>query len=68
MAIRILIMVAMFLLVTNLALTLAGFFTGVNLYKKYGKGIIKFYIGAALLIVIVYIILGGLALTILNLT
>ena len=34
-----LIMIALFLLVTNLVLMLVGFFTGVNLYKKYGNGI-----------------------------
>lgn len=67
MAIRILIMIALFLIVTNLVLMLVGFFTGVNLYKKYGKGIIKFYIGLALIIVVIYMILSSLALTILNL-
>jgi len=68
MAIRILIMIALFLVVTNLVLLLTGFFTGVNLYKKYGKQILKFYIGFALLIVAIYVILSCLALTILNLT
>lgn len=67
MAIRILILIALFLLVTNLVLMLVGFFTGVNLYKKYGEQIIKFYIGFALLIVIIYLVLGGLALGIVNL-
>ena len=41
MAIRILMLIFAFTLVVNLVLTLVGFFSGVNLYEKYGKQILN---------------------------
>ena len=56
MAIRILMLILAFVLVVNLVLTLVGFFSGVNLYQKYGKQILNFFIGFALFIICVYIV------------
>ncbi len=56
MAIRILLLILAFALVVNLVLTLVGFFSGVNLYEKYGKQILNFFIGFALFIIAVYIV------------
>lgn len=56
MAIRILFLILGFILVVNLVLTFVGLITGVNLYEKYGKQILNFFIAFALFIVAVYII------------
>ena len=56
MAIRILLLILAFALVVNLVLTLVGFFSGFNLYEKYGKQILNFFIGFALFIIAVYIV------------
>ena len=45
-----------FILVVNLVLTFDGLITGVNLYEKYGKQILKFFIGFGLFVVAVYVI------------
>lgn len=58
MAIRILMMIFAFILVVNLVLTLVGFFSGVNLYEKYGRQIMNFFIGFALFVIAVYVILA----------
>jgi hypothetical protein len=58
MAIRILMIIIAFTLVVNLVLTLVGFFSRVNLYEKYGKQIQNFFIGFALFIIAVYVILA----------
>ena len=58
MAIRILMMIVAFALVVNLVLALVGFFNNVNLYAKYGKQILNFFIGFALLVVAVYVTLA----------
>ena len=56
MAIRILFLILGFALVVNLVLTFVGLITGVNLYEKYGKQILKFFIGFGLFVVAVYVI------------
>lgn len=55
MAIRVLMLILGFILVVNLVLTFVGLITGVNLYEKYGKQIMRFFIGFCLFIVILYI-------------
>lgn len=56
MVIRILMLIFAFVLVVNLVLTLVGFFSGVNLYQKYGKQILNFFIGFALFVIVLYIV------------
>ena len=56
MAIRILLMILAFALVVNLVLSGVSLASGVNLYKKYGKQIMIFFISFAILIVAIYII------------
>lgn len=56
MAIRILMLIFAFILVVNLVLTLVSFFSGVNLYQKYGKQIFNFFIAFALFVVAVYVV------------
>ena len=58
MTIRILMLIFAFALVVNLVLTLVGFFSGVNLYEKYGKQILNFFIGFALFVIAVYVTLA----------
>lgn len=58
MAIRILMLIIAFILVVNLVLTLVGFFTNVNLYEKYGKQILNFFIIFALLVIALYVTLA----------
>ena len=56
MALRIIFLILGFILVVNLVLTFVGLITGVNLYEKYGKQILKFFIGFGLFVVAVYVI------------
>ena len=56
MAIRILFLILAFTLVVNLVLALVSFFSGVNLYQKYGKQILNFFIGFGLFVIAVYIV------------
>ena len=58
MTIRILMLIFAFALVVNLVLTLVGFFGGINLYEKYGKQILNFFIGFALFVIAVYVTLA----------
>ena len=58
MAVRILMLIIAFILVINLVLTLVGFFSGVNLYEKYGKQILNFFIGFALFVIAAYVVLA----------
>ena len=58
MAIRILMLILAFTLVVNLVLILVGFFSGVNLYEKYGKQILNFFIGFALFVIGIYVTLA----------
>ena len=62
MAIRILFLILGFTLVVNLVLTFVGLILGVNLYEKYGKEILKFFVGFFLFIVILYIVFAFLGL------
>ena len=56
MAIRILMLIFAFVLVVNLVLTLVSIFSGVNLYQKYGKQILNFFIGFALFVIALYVV------------
>lgn len=56
MAIRILFLILAFALVVNLVLTLVGFFSGINLYQKYGRQILNFFIGFGLFVIAVYVV------------
>ena len=56
MALRIIFLILGFTLVVNLVLTLVGLITGVNLYQKYGKQILNFFIGFGLFVIGVYVI------------
>ena len=55
MALRILFIIIGFVLVVNLVLVSVGLLTNVNLYEKYGKQILNFFIIFILLIVAIYI-------------
>ncbi|MBQ2983690.1 MAG: hypothetical protein IJD57_02720 [Candidatus Gastranaerophilales bacterium] len=56
MAIRILLLSLSFILVSNLVLASVGLIMGVNLYEKYGKQILNFFVGFLLFIVAVYVV------------
>ena len=62
MAIRILYLIFGFVLAVNLVLSLVGLITGVNLYQKYGKQILKFFAGFGLFVVAAYVIFAMLGL------
>ena len=56
MAVRIIYMIFGFALVVNLVLTFVSLITGVNLYQKYGKQILNFFIGFGLFVIAVYVV------------
>ena len=56
MAIRILFLILSFVLVVNLVLMFVGLITKVNLYEKYGRQILNFFIGFALFVIAVYVV------------
>ena len=62
MALRILFIIIGFVLVVNLVLVSVGLLTNVNLYEKYGKQILNFFIIFILLIVAIYVTLAILGL------
>lgn len=62
MALRILFLIIAFVIVANLILTFTGLIMNVNLYQKYGKQILNFFIGFALFIIAAYIIIAILGL------
>lgn len=62
MAIRILFIIIGFVLVVNLVLVSVGLLTNVNLYEKYGKQILNFFIIFILLIIAIYVTLAILGL------
>ena len=63
MAIRIVYLILAFTLVVNLVLLGVSGVTGVNLYEKYGKQILKFFVGFGLLVVAIYVTLAIIGLT-----
>lgn len=56
MAVRILFLILSFVLVVNLVLMFVGLITKVNLYEKYGRQILNFFIGFALFVIAVYVV------------
>ena len=56
MVIRIILLILGFTIVVNLVLTAVSLIGWVNLYKKYGKQILNFFIAFALFIVALYVI------------
>ena len=56
MAIRILLLILAFTLVVNLVLSGVSLASGVNLYQKYGKQILIFFVAFGILIIATYII------------
>ena len=58
MAIRILLMILAFALVVNLVLSGVSLASGVNLYQKYGKQILIFFVGFGILIIAIYVVLA----------
>ena len=63
MAIRIVYLILAFTLVVNLVLLGVSGVTGVNLYEKYGKQILKFFVGFGLLVIAIYVTLAIIGLT-----
>lgn len=62
MAVRILIFLLAFVVITNLVISLVGLIFGVNMYQKFGKEILIGYAGFALLVVITFIVMAILGL------
>jgi len=62
MAVRILIFLLAFVVITNLIISLVGLIFGVNLYKTYGKAILIGYAGFALVVMITFIVMAVLGL------
>lgn len=58
MAVRIILFILGIVLVVNLVLTFVSLITGVNLYQKYGKQILKFFVGFGLFVVAAYVVLA----------
>ena len=58
MAIRILLLILAFALVINLVLSGVSLASGVNLYQKYGKQILIFFISFGIFIIAIYVILA----------
>ncbi|MBR3605517.1 MAG: hypothetical protein IKL52_05780 [Candidatus Gastranaerophilales bacterium] len=58
MAVRIILFILGIVLVVNLVLTFVSLITGVNLYHKYGKQILKFFVGFGLFVVGAYVVLA----------
>ncbi len=56
MAVRIIYLIIGITLAVNLVLTFVSLITGVNLYQKYGKQILNFFIGLGLFIIAVYVV------------
>lgn len=58
MAVRILLMIIAMTLMVNLVLVGVSLITRVNLYEKYGKQILNFFIGFGLFVIAAYVILA----------
>ncbi|MBR6164037.1 hypothetical protein IKQ26_09170 [bacterium] len=62
MAVRILLLILGFVIAVNIVLSGVGLAMNVNLYEKYGKQILIFFGAFAVVIVLVYVVLGVLGL------
>ena len=62
MAIRVLIFIMAFVILTNLVISLVGLIFNVNMYKTYGKAILIGYAGFGLVVVVTFIIMAILGL------
>ncbi len=58
MAVRILLMIVAMTLMVNLVLVGVSLITRVNLYEKYGKQILNFFIGFGLFVIAAYVVLA----------
>ena len=58
MAVRILLMIIAITLMVNLVLLGVSLITRVNLYEKYGKQILNFFIGFGLFVIAAYVVLA----------
>lgn len=63
MALRILFLIIAATLAVNIVLASVGLIMGVNLYEKFGKQILNFFLGFVVFIIAVYIILAILGLS-----
>lgn len=63
MALRILFLILGIVLAVNIVISSVGLIMGVNLYKKYGKQILNFFLGFIVFIIMVYIVLALLGLS-----
>ncbi|MCM1010018.1 MAG: hypothetical protein NC390_03945 [Fusobacterium sp.] len=62
MAVRILIFLLAFVVITNLIISLVGLIFGVNMYKKFGKQILIGYAGFGLVVMFTFIVMAILGL------
>ncbi len=58
MAVRILIFLLAFVVVTNLVISLVGLIFGVNMYQKFGKEILIGYAAFALIVIVAFIFMA----------
>ncbi len=58
MVVRILFLILCFVLFVNLVLICSGLIFNVNLYKKYSKQILNFFIGFILFVIASYVIMA----------
>ena len=63
MALRILFLILGATIAVNIVLASVGLIMGVNLYEKYGKQILNFFLGFVIFIIAVYVILALLGLS-----
>lgn len=63
MALRILFLILGIVLAVNIVISSVGLIMGVNLYKKYGKQILNFFLGFIIFIIAVYVVLAILGLS-----
>lgn len=62
MAVRILIFLLAFVVITNLVISLVGLIFGVNMYQRFGKAILIGYAGFGLIVIITFIVMAVLGL------
>ena len=63
MALRILFLILGIIIAVNIVLSSVGLIMNVNLYKKYGKQILNFFLGFVIFIIAVYVVLAILGLS-----
>ena len=63
MALRILFLILGIVIAVNIVLSSVGLIMGVNLYKRYGKQILNFFLGFVIFIIAIYVVLAILGLS-----